>query len=106
MTEIRFFKSSNCFSGFEAFGHSGAGEEGNDIVCAAISAVTQYAAVMAEEVLGFKDSVYQNEDDASLSVKIKNGNKEWYDVVKGLEIYLTELQKLYPDNLKVTYTEV
>ena len=105
MTKIRFFKNNGNLYGFEAVGHSGAGAEGEDIVCAAISSVTQYAAVMAEEVLGFENSVEMNEE-AYLSVKNKSGNHTWYDIVKGLEIYLTELQKLYPDNLKVTYTEV
>lgn len=106
MTEIRFIKKNGNLLGFDAFGHSGAGEEGNDIVCAAISAVTQYTAVIAEEVLKLDNAVYQDDSAARLTVKAKNGTKEWYDVVKGLEIYLTELQKLYPDNLKVIYTEV
>ncbi len=106
MTQIRFFKNNGICFGFEAVGHSGAGEAGEDIVCAAISSVTQYAAVMAEEVLGLSDSVIMNEENAYLSVKNESGNRTWYDIVKGLEIYLTELQKLYPDNLKVTYTEV
>lgn len=38
--------------GFEATGHTGYAEEGSDIVCSAVSAITQTAAMGITEVLG------------------------------------------------------
>ncbi len=38
--------------GFEAVGHTGYAEEGSDIVCSGVSAVTQTAAMGIIEVLG------------------------------------------------------
>ena len=40
MTKIVFFRSGGTYYGFEEQGHAGYGEGGDDIVCAAISAMT------------------------------------------------------------------
>ncbi len=40
MTKITFFRQNGTFWGFKEAGHTGFGEEGDDILCAAISAMT------------------------------------------------------------------
>ena len=40
MTKIVFYRSGGVFYGFEECGHSGYGEAGDDILCAALSAMT------------------------------------------------------------------
>ena len=40
MTKITFFKRDGVFFGFRENGHTGFGEEGDDVLCAAISAMT------------------------------------------------------------------
>ena len=40
MTKIVFYRSGGVFYGFEEMGHSGYGEAGDDILCAALSAMT------------------------------------------------------------------
>lgn len=40
MTKLVFYRSSGIFYGFEEQGHTGYGEEGNDVLCAALSAMT------------------------------------------------------------------
>ena len=40
MTTITFFKKNGVYYGFKETGHSGFAEEGNDIVCSALSAMT------------------------------------------------------------------
>ena len=40
MTTITFFKKNGVYCGFKETGHSGFAEEGNDIVCSALSAMT------------------------------------------------------------------
>ena len=40
MTKITFFRSGGVYYGFEEHGHTGYGEEGNDILCAALSSMT------------------------------------------------------------------
>ena len=40
MTKVVFRKSGGIFYGFEEHGHTGYGESGDDILCAALSAMT------------------------------------------------------------------
>ena len=40
MTKIVFYKSGDVFYGFEEQGHTGYGEAGDDVLCAALSAMT------------------------------------------------------------------
>ena len=40
MTKVTFFKRDGIFFGFQESGHTGFDEQGNDILCAAISAMT------------------------------------------------------------------
>ena len=40
MTKVVFYRSGGVFYGFEECGHSGFGESGNDILCAALSAMS------------------------------------------------------------------
>ncbi len=40
MTKIVFYKWGNVFYGFSETGHTGYGESGNDILCAALSSMT------------------------------------------------------------------
>jgi uncharacterized protein YsxB (DUF464 family) len=40
MTKVIFYKSGGIYYGFEEKGHTGYGEEGNDILCAALSSMT------------------------------------------------------------------
>jgi len=51
MTEVTLFRDSNGIVGFEASGHTDYAEEGSDIVCSAISALTQTAAIGLTELL-------------------------------------------------------
>ncbi len=40
MTKVVFYKENGVFYGFEEQGHTGFGEEGDDVLCAALSAMT------------------------------------------------------------------
>ena len=40
MTKIVFFRNDGIFYGFEEQGHTGFGEQGDDVLCAALSAMT------------------------------------------------------------------
>ena len=42
MTKIVFFRSGGVFYGFEETGHTGYGDAGDDILCAAISSMTMF----------------------------------------------------------------
>lgn len=51
MTEITVFLKDGKPIGFDAHGHTGYAECGEDIVCAAVSAITQTAAMGVSELV-------------------------------------------------------
>ena len=57
MTKCEFFTEDDRITGFSVSGHSGYGEKGSDIVCAAISAVVTMAEATITEVCGAKAKV-------------------------------------------------
>jgi len=52
--------------GFLAYGHSGFAGHGEDIVCAAVSALTQTAVLGLQHVLGIECLVWMDESEGSL----------------------------------------
>lgn len=51
MTDVTILRSKEDIAGFEVHGHSGYADEGSDIVCSAISALTQTAVIGLQELL-------------------------------------------------------
>lgn len=50
MTVLRVYRKGKLFTGFECEGHSGYGEAGSDIVCAAISTGVQFCINCGEKI--------------------------------------------------------
>ncbi len=71
MTKIFLFKKKDHIFACQVKGHSGYAENGNDIVCAAVSTAVQMALVGLDEVLHLK--LEQKTSDGFLSFKILEG---------------------------------
>ena len=61
MTSITFFRKNGLFVAVEALGHTGYAEEGEDIVCSAVSSIIQTAVLGLMQAAGIK--VDYNVDD-------------------------------------------
>ena len=69
MTKVVFYRRDGVFYGFEEQGHTGYGDSGEDILCAALSAMTMFL-LNTIEVAYASDVEYTiNEDDATITVK-------------------------------------
>ncbi|MBO5109346.1 MAG: ribosomal-processing cysteine protease Prp [Clostridia bacterium] len=68
MTKVIFFKTNGVFYGFEEQGHAGYAEEGHDIVCAAVSAMTMLI-INAIEV-GYASDVDYSIDEKTTNVRV------------------------------------
>ena len=68
MTKITFFTSDGVFYGFEEKGHTLYGDEGNDILCAALSSMTMLIINTVE--VGFGSSVDYTIDDDTTTVRL------------------------------------
>ena len=67
MTKIQIFKPEGKIQGFIVSGHSGYAKEGSDIVCSAISSVSQMVCVGLENVLNLAPKIKIDDKNAYLS---------------------------------------
>ena len=101
MIKFRFLKRDGVFYGFEETGHAGYAESGDDIVCAAVSAMTMLV-INAIEVSYASDVEYTiDEDSADIRVIAKGAlpefsddEKKRYAVAGIIEAYFLQLNDM------------
>jgi len=104
MTKFTFKKRDGVYYGFRETGHAGFGEEGDDIICAAISAMTMLI-INAIEVTYASDVQYViDEKTTDITVTAKGALKEYESderkrfAVSGLiEAYFLQLNDMLED---------
>ena len=116
MTKIVFFRSGGSFYGFEEHEHSGYADAGEDVLCAAISAMTMLI-INTVEVAYASDVEYTIDEGATnIRVRSKAALPEFEDderkryAVSGLFLsyyyQLNELVEEYYDHLEVDVKDV
>ena len=70
MTKVVFFRSGGVFYGFEEQGHTGFAEEGNDILCAALSAMTMLIINTVE--VAYASDVEYTIDDSATNIRVRS----------------------------------
>ena len=91
-------------TGFSVSGHSGYAEAGQDIVCAAISAVVTMAEATINDVCGAKAKVRVKEADARITLTLPASCEEEDSIqaaLTGLMVYLIGLRDDYFDYIEV-----
>lgn len=103
MIKVKFVNQSGCVTKVSATGHSGLAESGNDILCAAVSALVQTAYLALKDIGA---NPYYKRDD-------KNGMFEFtldahcakrHDcdvIIRALYVGLSDLADGYANNLKL-----
>ena len=104
MIKINFIKENGLISGFECKGHSMSAESGQDIICAAVSSACYMAANTVTEIIALDADA--SAADGYMRLDIKSSREKAQDILKGLHLHLTELEKQYPSNINVIITEV
>jgi len=104
MIKVEFFKAENLLTGFQAHGHSMSAPHGEDLICAFVSSACLMAANTVTEVIGI--DAYAAADDGFLKLQINGSADSAQDILKGLKLHLSELQKDYPENINVIISEV
>ncbi len=105
MINITIVKNKQNIVTIEATGHSGYAEEGKDIVCSAVSAITQGLIIGLKKVLklGVVDVV--NEAIPHLSVTLKNltesENKSAQILMQTAALSIKEIRDGYPKYIKI-----
>ena len=104
MTRCEFFTDNDRITGFSISGHSGYGEAGSDIVCAAISAVVTMAEATINDVCGAKAKVRVKEQDARVALMLPTSCDEEeavQAVLAGMMLTLLSMRDDYPDYIEV-----
>ena len=116
MTKVVFFRSGGVFYGFEESGHSGYADAGNDILCAALSAMSMLI-INTVEVAYASDIDYSIDEGATrIVVRSKSALPEFEDderkryAISGLFMsyfyQLNDLVEEYYENLEVEVKDV
>ena len=106
MTTVTFHTEGSAITGFDAKGHSGFAQEGEDIVCAAVTSAVRLVECTVNDVMGLCAAVKVREKDAFISLRLPGGLSAQADstcqaLLTGLMVYLTELHDEYPDYIEV-----
>ena len=106
MTTVTFYSEGSRITGFSVEGHSGFANEGEDILCAAITSAVRLAECAMNDILGLEASVKVREKDASISLKLpgslgQTNESTCQTLLTALMVYFTELTEEYPDHLIV-----
>ncbi|MBR4658299.1 MAG: ribosomal-processing cysteine protease Prp [Clostridia bacterium] len=109
MTRITVFYNGDSIAGFEAKGHTGYADRGEDIVCAAVSALTQTAYLGLAEYVSPDTQVSQK--DGALRVNLPKelapDRRERAELILGTMLLgLSSVQENYSDYLKIIKKEV
>ena len=104
MTTVTFLTEESRIIGFDAKGHSGYAEEGEDIVCAAVSSAAYMTANTVTDVVGAKAAI--DEGDGRLSLAVEEENAGIKTVIDGFFLHMKALQEQYPERIQVLKTEV
>ena len=106
MTTVTFLTEERRIIGFDAVGHSGYGEAGEDIVCAAVTSAVRLVEATVNEVMGLCASVKVNEKNATINFRLPGGlgqtaESTCQNLMAGLMVYLAELHDEYPEHIEV-----
>ena len=91
---------------FQVEGHSGLADEGEDVLCAAVTSAVRLTECAVNDVLGLEASVKVKEDKALISLKLPGGLSQQNEstcqsLLTALMLYLSQLHEEYPENIIV-----
>ena len=106
MTSVIFHTVEDRIIGFDAQGHSGYGEEGEDIVCAAVTSAVRLVEATVNDVMGLCASVKVDQKTAAISLRLPGGlaptaESTCQNLMTGLMVYLAQLHDEYPEHIEV-----
>jgi len=104
MTTITFYKAGGFYYGFEEKGHTGYGESGDDVLCAALSSMTMLLINAIE--ISYASTVDYTIDEKTTDIKLiaksalpkyESDEKKQYAVSGLIQAYFFQLMDLVED---------
>lgn len=103
MIRVQFLKEGDLLTGFECKGHSGTAESGQDVICAFVSSACYLTANTVTEVLGLPAEA--KDAEGYMRLTIHQSPEKAQDILKGMQLHLTELAKQYPEIIRIKTEE-
>ena len=104
MTRSKFYRKDGLLRGFILEGHSGAGEAGADIVCAAVSSAAYMPANTLTEVMGCR--AFAADGEGRMAVFPAQADlARCQELLQGFRLHMEGLQEQYPRNISVETVE-
>ena len=106
MIRVTWFASGDSQRAFVCAGHSGYAQEGEDIVCAAVTSAVRLVEATVNDVMGLCAAVKVNAQEAVITLHLPGGlasdaESTCQNLLTGLMVYLTQLHDEYPENIEV-----
>ena len=104
MTTVTFYKTNGIYYGFEERGHTGYGESGDDVLCAALSAMTMLIINSIE--VSYASSVDYTIDEKTTDIRLiaksalpkyESDEKKQYAISGLIQAYFFQLMDLVED---------
>ncbi len=101
MIRITFHKLDDRFCGFDCVGHADFVEDGYDIVCAAVSALTVNCCNSIEKLTN--DSIESSQEDGNVRCRLKHpASPESELLFRSYQMGVQDIAEQYPQCVKVT----
>ena len=103
MTTVEITHQNGFITGFTASGHSDYAEEGEDIVCAAVSAITQTAMMGLKHFEPETQAHWEAGDDPILVVSVPHPSHETRVILETMVIGLEDILSGVPDYVRIIH---
>lgn len=102
MIEVVFYPPARPI-GFTVDGHSGYAEAGSDIVCAAVSAMSQLVINTITDVYREQAHVEVTDDGAPhIRFELQTPSHASLGLIKGFRLQMEDFQSQYPEHLRIS----
>ncbi len=103
MTKAVFIRKNGTLCRCSVKGHAGYAEEGQDIVCAAVSSAVQLTANLITETFGIEAQVSAKGDTVNIRT---DGSEIPAKLLEALSVHLQCISEEFPEQIKLEFTEV
>ncbi len=104
MIEAKFFSQDGRRTGFSVSGHSGSAAAGEDVICAAVTAIVRYAEATLNDILGVGAKTRVDEQNAVITLTLPARYEDETAVqaiLDGMMLTLATLRDENPDFIEV-----
>ncbi len=100
MIRVKMLRKGDALVGFTVSGHAGAGEQGNDIVCAAVSSAVYMTANTITEICGCPAEIEERDGYLSCAVSEKDAER-CQTILQGFSLHMQQMHSQYSQYIEL-----